>query len=70
VKLGNREGKQSTCFPPPPEQRETLLDAIMCLASGYKVSSQGDEVGMYSDDHSTVNRDGHSTVKRGEISTF
>ena len=30
-----------------------LMDIIWCPVSGYDVSSQGHEVGMYSDGHST-----------------
>jgi hypothetical protein len=30
-----------------------LMDTIWCPVSGYDMSSQGDEVGMYSDGHST-----------------
>ena len=58
MKLGDRKGGGGAHASLHPQSggRDVfimLVDTIWCPVSGYDVSSQGDGVRMYSDDHST-----------------
>ena len=58
MKVGDKEGERGAhaSLHLQSEVRDYFMfsgDTVWCPESGYEVSSQGDEVGMYSDDHST-----------------
>lgn len=58
MKLGDGEGGGGVHASLHPQSRGRdcfiiLMDTIWCPVSGYNMSSQGDEVGVYSDGHST-----------------
>jgi len=58
VKLGDEEGEGGVhaSLHLQSEGRDCFMllgETVRCAVSGYEVSSQRDEVGMYNDDHST-----------------